>query len=87
MFPAPDIADPAPRERLLTVDEVAQWLQMSRMWVYKHSGRTPQQPAIPSLLCGSSRRFRARDVEAFIEEQIGAVRRQLTAVAKDRRAR
>ena len=56
-----------PREKLLSVTEVAQWLDVSRAWVYEHSnGR--RRPYLPSVKLGRSVRFRPEDVEAFILE-------------------
>ncbi len=68
MLPAPSIEPPAPREQLLTMADVAKWLRMSKVWVCRHSGPRAKEPVIPSLQCGAARRYRAADVERFIEE-------------------
>ncbi|HYL98503.1 MAG TPA: helix-turn-helix domain-containing protein [Blastocatellia bacterium] len=58
---------PFAREELLGVTEVAQWLGVSRAWVYEHSnGR--RRPYLPSVKLGKSVRFRPTDVEVFILE-------------------
>jgi excisionase family DNA binding protein len=57
----------ASREALLSATEVAQWLGVSRAWVYEHSnGR--RRPGSPSVKLGKSVRFRPADVERFIIE-------------------
>jgi excisionase family DNA binding protein len=52
-------------ERLLTVREVAQWLQVSEAWVRDHASR--RRPVLPSVKLGKSLRFRREDVEDFIQ--------------------
>jgi excisionase family DNA binding protein len=55
------------REALLSATEVAQWLGVSRAWVYEHSnGR--RRPDLRSVKLGKSVRFRPADVEGFIIE-------------------
>jgi len=57
----------AERDPLLTPGEVAQWLHVSPAWVRDHaSGR--RRPLLPSLKLGKVLRFRASDVEGFVEE-------------------
>jgi len=52
---------------LLTVSEVAKMLKMSEGWLRDHaSGR--RRPVIVSVKLGKSVRFRANDVERFLEE-------------------
>jgi excisionase family DNA binding protein len=54
-------------ERLLTVPQIAEWLCVSPGWVRDHaSGR--RRPVLPSLKLGKLLRFRAADVDAFVEE-------------------
>lgn len=54
-------------ERLLTPKVVAEWLGVSVSWVLEHaSGR--RRPYLPSVKLGKLVRFRAEDVEAFIQE-------------------
>jgi excisionase family DNA binding protein len=55
-------------DQLLTVEEVARVLHVSTGWVYDHADR--KQPLIPSVRLGKAVRFRARDVEKFIEAMI-----------------
>lgn len=59
---------PAPatgqRERLLTPVEVADWLGVSPGWVRDHATR--KDPRLPTVRLGKLMRFRASDVEAFI---------------------
>lgn len=58
---------------ILTVNEVAAWLKISKRHVYElmqqrtRSGEVRSNP-IPSLRIGSSVRFRKSDVEAWIEK-------------------
>jgi excisionase family DNA binding protein len=52
-------------ERLLTVEEVARVLHVSRAWVYDHADR--KRPLIQSVRLGKAVRFRAEDVQTFIE--------------------
>ena len=56
---------PDTTNKLLTVREVAQQLQMSASWVYKAVARNE----MPYLNIGASVRFDPRDVEAFIKGQ------------------
>jgi excisionase family DNA binding protein len=48
-------------ERLLTVEEVAQRLQVPRSWVYKHLKE------IPYIKLGKYVRFEASDVAALLQ--------------------
>jgi excisionase family DNA binding protein len=52
-------------ERLLTVEEVAQLLNVSTAWVYDHADR--KRPVMPSVRLGKSVRFRPEDVRTFID--------------------
>lgn len=53
--------------RLLTVDEVAAWLRVSRAWVLDHAlGR--RRPYLPSVKLGRAVRFEPEEVDAFIAE-------------------
>ena len=57
--------------RLLTLDEVAEFLQMSKAWVRDHATR--RQPRIPSIRLGGHRavlRFRPQDVQQFVDENL-----------------
>jgi excisionase family DNA binding protein len=53
-------------ERLLTIGEIAQWLGVSKGWVYDHTTR--KQPRLPCIRFGEVKRFRRGDIEKFIEE-------------------
>ncbi len=57
-------------ERLLTINEVATWLGVSKAWVYDHTTR--KQPRLPCIRFGELTRFRRADIEAFIREHTGA---------------
>jgi predicted DNA-binding transcriptional regulator AlpA len=57
--------------RLWTLDEVAEFLQMSKDWVRDHATR--RQPRIPSIRLGGRRavlRFRPQDVRQFVNEHL-----------------
>lgn len=67
---------PPATEVLMSVEEVAAWLQVSPEWVRQHAnGR--RRPALPRLKMGSSKnavvRFRRADVQAFIDQFSAAV--------------
>lgn len=53
-------------ERLLTISEVAEWLGVSKGWVYDHVTR--KQPSLPCIKIGELTRFRRADIEKFIEQ-------------------
>jgi excisionase family DNA binding protein len=55
-----------PEEHLLTISDVADWLGVSKGWVYDHTTR--KQPRLPCIRLGELTRFRREDVEKFIEE-------------------
>jgi len=58
---------------LLTLDEVADLLGVSKAWVRDHSTR--RQPRLPVVRLGGKRavlRFRPQDVERFINENLVA---------------
>jgi predicted DNA-binding transcriptional regulator AlpA len=58
------------RETLLTADEVAELLQVSRAYVLAHANGTRKDPIIPCVKFGERRnapvRFRRSDIEALI---------------------
>ena len=56
---------------LLTVDEVAALLKVSRSWVYEHtrSRGTPRSERLPHMKVGKYVRFDARAVRAFLEKK------------------
>ncbi len=53
-------------DNLLTAEDVAKILNVSRAWVYDHSDR--KRPLIPSVRLGKAVRFRPDDVQKFITE-------------------
>ena len=66
----------APRDagelhELLTVEDVAALLKVSRSWVYEHtrSRGTPRAERLPYLKIGKYLRFEARAVRAFLEKK------------------
>ena len=69
---AEEVADP-----LLTVDDVARRLNVSRDWVWDHSSR--KSPQLPVIRVGDGAlRYRASRIEAFIDERerLSAMRRR-----------
>ena len=55
------------RQKLLTVRDVAEWLNMSTGWVRDHAtGR--RGPVPPSVKLGKALRFREDEVEAWLRE-------------------
>jgi excisionase family DNA binding protein len=56
-------ADP---DRLLTTNEVAEWLGVSKAWVYDHATR--KKPFLPCVRLGEITRFRRAEIESFIQE-------------------
>jgi excisionase family DNA binding protein len=55
-------------ERLLTIDEVAAWLGVSKGWVYDHATR--KKPFLPCVRFGELTRFRRSEIERFIQEHV-----------------
>lgn len=54
--------------RLLTPEQVADLLQMSRSWVYEQAARG----GIPALRLGRVWRFRQSDVDAWLRARVSA---------------
>jgi len=52
--------------RLLTVDEVASWLNVPRKWVYRRVSLKPPM-GIPHMKVGKYLRFLVRDVQDYVE--------------------
>jgi excisionase family DNA binding protein len=50
----------------LTINDVAEWLGVSKGWVYDHTTR--KEPRLPCIRLGEMTRFRREDIEKFIEE-------------------
>ena len=61
-------------DALLTVDEVAGLLKVSKNWVYEHtrSRGTPRSDRLPHIKIGKYLRFEARAVRAFLERKCRA---------------
>lgn len=59
-----------PSEKLLTPQEVAQWVGVSISWVYDHTKRA--DPILPHLRLGGTLRFRRSDIEAWLASQVRA---------------
>ncbi len=60
-----------PGERLLTLDDVAAMLGVSKAWVRDHASR--RSPRIPVIRFGDRRavlRFRLQDIETFISSHL-----------------
>lgn len=56
------------KDRLLSVDEVAERLNVSRDWVWDHSSR--KAPYLPVIRMGDGAlRYRASKIEQFIDER------------------
>jgi excisionase family DNA binding protein len=53
-------------DRLLTINEVAEWLGVSKAWVYDHSTR--KKPFLPCVRLGEITRFRRAEIESFIQD-------------------
>jgi excisionase family DNA binding protein len=58
-------------QQLLTVDEVAAVLKVSRSWVYEHTRARGTAPGerLPHIKIGKYVRFDARAVRAFLEKK------------------
>lgn len=56
------------QERLLSVKEVAEILQVPPSWVYERTRRRSRE-RIPGIRLGKYWRFRLRDVLGWLEEQ------------------
>lgn len=80
MLPGPDLNVAAQSGdddlyELLTVDDVAALLKVSKSWVYEHtrSRDMPRSERLPFLKIGKYVRFEARAVRAFIEKKCRAM--------------
>jgi excisionase family DNA binding protein len=62
LIPTPAGAIP----RLLSIADVAEWLGVSKSWVYDHITR--KQPRLPCIRLGEITRFRVEEIEEFIRE-------------------
>jgi excisionase family DNA binding protein len=54
------------QERLLSINDVAEWLGVSKAWVYDHATR--KRPFLPCVRLGELTRFRRDEIERFIQE-------------------
>ena len=55
------------RSQLLTVRQVAEWLNVSQSWVRDHATHR-RRPALPSLKLGKSLRFREDQLAEWIRQ-------------------
>jgi excisionase family DNA binding protein len=53
-------------DRLITINQVADWLGVSKAWVYDHVTR--KRPFLPCVRFGELTRFRKTEIEQFIQE-------------------
>jgi excisionase family DNA binding protein len=67
----PSAPDDTDLHELLTVDEVAALLKVSKSWVYEHTRArgTPRSARLPHLKLGKYVRFEARAVRAFLDRR------------------
>ena len=81
MLPGPALNVPTPSHddddlhELLTVEDVAALLKVSKSWVYEHtcSCDMPRSERLPFLKIGKYVRFEARAVRAFIQKKCRAM--------------
>ena len=74
-----EMGDAGERDRLLSVSDVAQRLNVSKDWVWDHSSR--KAPLLPVIRMGDGTlRYRASRIEEFITE-----RERLSAMRRKRR--
>ena len=80
MLPGPALNVPPPSHdddlhELLTVEDVAALLKVSKSWVYEHtrSRDMPRSERLPFLKIGKYVRFEARAVRAFIQKKCRAM--------------
>ncbi len=68
-------------EKLLTIEEVASWLRLSKDSVY----RLTQEAKIPAFKVGNQWRFRKSEIEAWLDKNKNSVSRKSSHVAKKSR--
>lgn len=72
--PTPTATPPANgvkgHDRLLTINDVAEWLGVSKAWVYDHATR--KRPFLPCVRFGELTRFRRDEIEQFIRKHAKA---------------
>jgi hypothetical protein len=59
-----------PKDKLLTPQEVCQWMDVKMNWLKDHTTRS--QPIVPHIRMGKVIRFRRTDIAEFIERQLSA---------------
>lgn len=67
--PAPAVIPPVSQSQILTVDELAEWLKMSRRQIYEMTrtrGKVRADHPIPVLRINGNVRFRRSDIEAWL---------------------
>ena len=66
-----DVADPLNLDDLLSVEDVARLLKVTRSWVYEHtrSRGIPRSERLPYIKLGKYVRFEPRAVRAFLEQK------------------
>lgn len=60
------ITVPEMAERLLSVGELAEWLQVSEAWVRKHAA-AKCRPVIPCVRLGKMMRFKESEINAWLK--------------------
>lgn len=67
--------DDADLHELLTVEDVAALLKVSKSWVYEHTRArgTPKSERLPYIKVGKYVRFEARALRAFIQKKCRAM--------------
>jgi excisionase family DNA binding protein len=75
---APSLLEPSLHD-LLTVDDVAAVLKVTKNWVYEHtrSRVTSPQNRLPHIRVGKYLRFDAHDLRAYLDAQRAATTRVL----------
>ncbi len=65
------VDDAADIDELLTVDDVAALLKVSRSWVYEHTRArgTPRAERLPHVKLGKYVRFEASAIRSFLESR------------------
>lgn len=65
-------------DKLLTAAELAEYLRLSRSWVYDHTPRRNEKtarkrPELPVVWCGARARYRRSHIETWMErmERLG----------------
>ena len=54
------------KKQLLTVGDLARWLNISKAWIYDHAGGR-RQPVLPSVKLGKSLRFDEDNVNNWLK--------------------